>query len=179
MPKTLFVNPTKSRKHAKRRRRAVKSNYRAKRRNAGIVPFVQSANPRPRRRRNASLRVNPMLVANPRRKMHRRPRHSNPLSSPKKAFVNALLNIGGSGVGAAANYFGIAKIENVWARNGSRIVLSSLSGFVPGAMGGSMAGALLMPAWVELFNYFVKPKAAPTEADLDSLAADLEDLMAS
>lgn len=174
--RTVFVNPSKRRgKRKSHKRRAARRNprrttalaaprrTRRRRRNAGITPFVSSANPQ--------------LMANPRRRMARR-RHSNPLASPKKVLMNAALNIGGSAVGAGLNYFGISKITNVYARNGTRLAASIASAFVPGQMGGAMAGAFLMPAWVEFFEHIKAPVATPTSADLDALAADLEDLMA-
>jgi hypothetical protein len=173
--RTVFVNPSKRRgkrkSHKRRTHRKAASNPivrhrrapRRRRRNAGITPFVASSNPQ--------------LMANPRRRVRRR--YSNPLASPKKVMVNALLNVAGSSVGAGLNYFGISKIQNVYGRNGTRIAASVLSALVPGQAGGALAGAFLMPMWVELFEHIKAPvTTAPTEADLDALAADLEDLMA-
>jgi hypothetical protein len=167
--KTLFVNPTKRR--AKKTRKAPKRrNYsaaysnprRKRRRNAGITPFVASSNP--------------LLIPNPRKRAKKR--HRNPLSSPKRMVEETFLNLGGAAVGVAANYFAINRIENVWARNGTRAAAAIASGmFIPGKLGSAASGAMLYPAILELVDHFAPKGWGEKEADL--LEADLEDLLAS
>lgn len=172
--RTLFVNPSKSRKRGRRKnprpRRAKRRNAalmvnprrrRARRRNAGITPFVS----------------NPRLMVNPRRRS--RPRRSNPLASPKKMLEETLLNFGGAAIGVTANYFAINKIDNVWARNGVRVAAAlGSAAMLPGRIGSATAGAMLYPSMMEALDYFLKDKGwGETSADLDQLTADLEDLL--
>jgi hypothetical protein len=166
--RTMFVNPTRRRrKRAKvnpRPHRAPRRHKRrARRRNAGITPFVAASNP--------------LIVPNPRRKS--RVRRHNPLSSPKKLFEETLINVGGAGIGVAANYFAINKIDNVWARNGARAAAAIASGmFIPGRLGAASSGAMLYPAMMELVDYMLKDKGwGEKDADLDMLSADLEALL--
>jgi hypothetical protein len=167
--RTMFVNPSarrrkKTRKNprAKRRHHAAPVRRR-RRRNAGITPFVASSNP---------------LMANPRRRRAGLARRSNPFTSPKRMLEDTLANLGGAGIGVAANYFAINRIENVWARNGARAAAAIGSAyFIPGKLGAAAAGAMMYPAILELVDHFAPKGWGEKEADLDMLSADLEALL--
>jgi len=163
--RTVFVNPSRRRSRRSRKvsRRAAPRKRRAsrRRRNAGIAPFVS--------------RSNPMILSNPRR----RRRNRNPsMPSMKQALMTTLHYGAGSGIGAALNIFVLRHIENDWLRHGVR-VLGALGGgmFLPDKMGGAMAGATLYPSLAELAIYAGIGGVPSTEADLNELAADLQDAL--
>ncbi len=180
--RTVFVNPL-----VRRRRRKKSGNPRRRRRNYAL------ANPRRSRRRytrNAGIapfiQRNPLILENPRRR--RRRRNAGGLGGlfNFRSVGAKLLNYGGgSAIGTAANIFGINKIQNVWMRNGLRVVAAILApNLVKGDMGTAMAGSLLYPLWQEVALRFLTPAAdtstsgAPaTEAELDALSADLSDVL--
>lgn len=170
--RTVFVNPSASfsnpRKRRRRRAKAVRraAPRRRRRRNAGITPFVSSAR-----------RHNPLILENPRRRRRRR----NPgfAGMNLNKMVSSGINyLGGAGIGAAANIFGLRRIENDWARNGARLGVAIIGAPFLGDLGGPMAGATLYPLFAELalMLKLVQPAEA-TEADLTELAADLEDVL--
>lgn len=164
--RTVFVNPSRRtrRKSRKVTRRAAPRKRRAsRRRNAGIAPFIGR---------------NPMILANP-HKVSRRRRRSNPsMPTLKQAAMTTLHYGAGSGIGAALNIFVIRHIKNDWLRHSVRI-LGALGGgmFLPDKMGGAMAGATLYPSLAELAIYAGVAGTADVQADLNELAADLEDAL--
>lgn len=177
--RTVFVNPStrkKSRRKSGKRKRKYKpaakarpirrrSRRRSRRRNAGIAPFVQ----------NPGLRVNPLRV-NPRR---RRKARRNPDFNIRKVAMESGLMISGAGVGAGVNLLGLRRIENVWFRNGLRVALAlgSTIGF-QNTFGGAVAGSILYPCFSELaLTMDLLGENTTTEADLEELSADLEDVM--
>lgn len=152
----MLANP---RRRSRSRRRA---RGRSRRRNAGIAPFV--SNP---------------LILNPRASfINRRRRRSNPgMPSLNTAMSKALTYGGGAALGAAANVFALNKISNDYIRNGARVVAAIFAGpMLKGEMGAAAAGALMYPVMVELAALVGLPVEG-TEADLDLLAADLEDVL--
>jgi hypothetical protein len=98
-----------------------------------------------------------------------------------KGLFNKLLTYsGGSAVGAGLNILALRRIDNDWMRNGARVVAAVMGGmFLKGEMGAAMAGATLYPAFAELalMSGLVPGGAGGTEADLNELAADLEDVL--
>lgn len=159
----------KGRKYGARRRfRASGSMMMAVRRNAGIAPFIQ----------------NPLILSNPKR---RRRAQRNPLGAPnmKAAFDNALSYAGGTAVALAVTTVGTSKITNAWARRGTQLAASVVGGSMLGkksaAMGGAFAGAMMYPLLqdlaADLLGIGVGAGVAAKEADLDALAADLEDVL--
>lgn len=185
--RALFVNPTKRRKKVRRRRKAPMARTRTRRRvSRRAAPVRRRRTTRRRRRRNAGIVPfvqNPLILNNPRRR-----RRSNPRLrlSVQQIAGDVLAYGGGSAIGAAVNIMGINRIENVWARNGTRIGAAVLAGMLPALMGtrgramekagAAAAGALMYPVWQEVALQLLAPPvaAAETEADLDMLAADLE-----
>jgi len=182
--RTVFVNPSRRRRRVRRsrrrnaalvanprrrHRRRVRRVTRRSRRNAGIAPFVQS---------------NPMIM-NPRR----RRRSRNPMGalgrsfSPKNFISKSLKYGGGAAIGAGANILLLRKIENTYLRNGLRVAGAVACGaLLPSDMGGAAAGATLYPLFAELALMLNLVPAATsdtdeTEADLQSLAADLQDVL--
>lgn len=170
--RTVFVNPLVRRRrkksNPKRRRRTTHAlSRRSRRRNAGIVPFIQR---------------NPLILENPRRRRRRNAGGLGGLFNFRSVGAKILNYGGGSAIGAAANIFGINKIENVWMRNGLRVILSILApNLIKGDMGTAMSGATLYPLWQEVALRFLAPADAgappATEADLDALSADLSDVL--
>lgn len=177
--RTTFVNPLvrrrKRKSNPKRRRRR---SYHRRRRNAGIVPFIQR---NPRRRRH-HYRRNPLILENPRRRRRRNAGLGGAFNL-KNVGAKLLAFGGGSAVGTAANIFAINKLENVWLRNGVRLAAAVLApNIIKGDMGIAIAGSVLYPLWQEVAMRFLAPAAAggadtATEADLDALQADLEDVL--
>jgi hypothetical protein len=175
--RTVFVNPTsrkKTRRKAKRRRsrpvakaRPVRrrKSSRRRRRNSGIAPFVQ----------NPGLRVNPLRV-NPRR---RRKARRNPEFKLKPMLMNLGMMLAGSGTGAGINLLALRRIENVWFRNGLRFALAAASSAgLQNTFGGATAGAIMYPSYAELaLTLDLLGEGTTTEADLEELSADLEDVM--
>lgn len=160
--RTVFVNPSRPRRRGRKvTRRATSRKRRVSRRNAGIAPFV--------------ARTNPMILANPRPRRRRR----NPsMPTLKSAFTSTLHYGAGSGIGAAVNIFALRHIENAWLRHGLRVVVALGGGmFLPDKMGGAMAGATLYPSLAELAIYSGIAGNTSTEADLNELAADLQDAL--
>ena len=204
--RTMFVNPRRrpKRRHAKKRnprktvrriarRRPVKRNtrkahtkmkmnprrrrsHKARRRNP-MAPFVRSLN-------------NPLILRNP-RAIRRRRRNPGLNLSIKSILDKSLSYGGGSALGAGINIIGLSKIENTWFRNGARLGVAVLGGsFLKGDLGAAMAGATLYPMWQEIalflsliegphpfMPYPEAPTAAKTEASLDLLSADLQDVL--
>jgi hypothetical protein len=116
-----------------------------------------------------------MILSNPRRRSRRR----NPsMPSLKQAAMTTLSYGAGSGIGAALNIFVIRHIKNDWLRHGVRI-LGALGGgmLLSDKMGGAMAGATLYPSLAELAIYAGIGGDTSTEADLNELAADLQDAL--
>jgi hypothetical protein len=118
-----------------------------------------------------------MILSNPRRSSRRRRRNPG-MPSLKQAAMTTLHYGAGSGIGAALNIFVIRHIKNDWLRHGVRI-LGALGGgmFLPDKMGGAMAGATLYPSLAELAIYAGIGGDTTTQADLNELAADLQDAM--
>lgn len=173
--RTTFVNPLVRRRRRKRvgnpRRRKSYGRRRVyrRRRNAGITPFIQR---------------NPLILENPRRRRRRNAGGMGTALNLKNVGAKLLAFGGGSAVGTAANIFAINKIDNLWMRNGARLALAVLApNVVKGDMGAAISGALLYPLWQEVAMRFLAPSAAAgadataTEADLDALQADLEDVL--
>jgi hypothetical protein len=180
--RTVFVNPLRRRRckkssNPRRRRRRNTAGLtrtffnprRSRRRNAGIVPFIQR---------------NPLILENPRRRRRRNPSGFGGLFNFRSVGEKLLNYGGGSAIGTAANIFAINKIENMWMRNGLRVVAAILApNLVRGDMGTAMAGSLLYPMWQEVALRFLTPASdtttttTATEADLDALSADLSDVL--
>lgn len=173
--RTVFVNPSafgrkRRRRSAKRRRRNVqlapnprRRSRRRRRRNAGITPFVS----------------NPMIMANPRRRRRRR----NPLASLNFSNIlgKSISYGGGAAIAVAANTLVINRVDNVWARNAARVLGAVLGGAILGGeLGAATAGGMFYPVIQELSAHLLGTggaAASGTEADMDVLAADLEDIM--
>jgi hypothetical protein len=175
-----FINPSRKRRGKKRNKRksrkyGARRRFRASgsmmiRRNAGVAPFLQA---------------NPLILSNPRHK--RRKRHSNPLAVPnyKTAVDNVMSYAGGTAVALAITTVGTSKITNAWARRGTQLAASVVGGSMLGkksaAMGGAFAGAMLYPLLqdlaADLLGIGVGAGVSAKEADLDALAADLEDVL--
>ena len=173
MARTTFVNPgifsnprrRKARKSSRRRR----SHGMVRRRNAGISPFIQ----------------NPLILSNPRRK---RARRRNPMSLPSvKGMIDSTLSYGGGAVLAlTVNTVATQKIANPWMRRGAQLAAAILGGSMltkqtSNAMGGAFAGAMMYPliqdVAADLLGIGVGAGVSAKEADLDALAADLEDVL--
>ena len=175
--RTVFVNPSAFGRRRKRR----KTGARRRRRNVSLAPV---SNPRRRRRRSrrrnagiAPFVANPLIMGNPRR----RRRRSNPLAGLN--FNNLLTKTmtfgGGAAISVAANAFILNRVDNVWARNGARIAGAVIGGnMLKGELGAAFAGAMYYPVVQELAAHILgKGTVTGTEADMDVLAADLEDIM--
>ena len=180
MSRTLFVNPSfvnprrrkrRSKKARGRRRGGMRvSGALTLRRNAGIASFTEA---------------NPLILSNPSKK--RRRRQSNPIQIPsvKKALDSALSYGGGAALALAATTMGTSKIQHTWGRRatqfGASIVGGSMLSSKSAAMGGAFAGAMMYPLLQDLagdlLGLGVAAGAASKEADLDALAADLEDVI--
>lgn len=188
MSRTVFVNPSfenpRRRRKGKKRRGKARSRGRARRsrarkptyrgsivirRNAGIAPFVQ----------------NPLILSNPRRR--RRVRRSNPLALPSlKGALDALLaGGGGAGVALAVNMMGTSRIDHPWLRRGAQAGAAVIGGALLAGksqnLGAAYTGAMMMPLVqdlaADLLGIGVAAGATAKEADLDALAADLEDVL--
>ncbi len=195
MSRTVFVNPSfmnPSKKKAAKKGAGKKRKSRVKwkgaprysvrgkvslaRRNAGIAPFLQ--NP---------YMQNPLILApNPMRK--RRARRSNPsfgLPSVKEGINFGLSTLGGSTAALTANTVALSHIKHVWGRRGAQFAASVIGGgFIASKspnMGGAFAGAMMYPLLqdlaADLLGVGFAAGAASKEADIDALAADLEDVL--
>jgi len=83
---------------------------------------------------------------------------------------------GGSLMGVGINVFGLNRIENDYFRNGARVGSAVLGGMIlRGELGAAFAGAAMYPVWVEVAAMLNLP--INLEADLDVLAADLEQVL--
>jgi hypothetical protein len=185
MARTVFVNPSFMNPRRKRRKKSNpgqsltvreafalgKANRnpkrrkrgRKKRRNAGIAPFVR----------------NPLIMSNPPR---RRRRRRNPMDSLdiKTIVSKSLTFASGAGMAVAANAFILNRVDNFWARNVSRLGLGVVgAAFMPNReLGAASAGAMFYPLIQELLAKLLgQSTVTGTEADMDVLAADLEDIM--
>jgi hypothetical protein len=163
--KQMIVNPRRRRRSSSKRRR-----------NASVTPFVRS---------------NPLILRNP--GSLRRRRRSNPTSFTMKNILDKGLSYGGgSALGAGINIIGLSKIENKWFRNGARLAAAIGGGILlKGDLGAAAAGATLYPMWQEIavmLSLVSGPKpflpypdtstgAKPTNASLDALSADLQDVL--
>jgi hypothetical protein len=98
-----------------------------------------------------------------------------------KNMVNKGLTFGGGAlIAVGANTLAINHIDNFWARNGARFGGGVLAAaFLKGDLGAATAGALFYPMFQEFASKLLSPAKAATgtEADMDVLAADLEDVM--
>lgn len=167
--RTLFVNPTRRRraapKHRKHHAKRRKSTGMVLRRNAGITPFV----------RNTGI-----TVPNPRRRVKRR---RNPAGGiVMNGLLNELSGAGGAAAVMVVDMFGTSKISNPWGRNLTRVGLSLAGSLIPGRFGAAMAGAQMVPVFQEILTLLLvgTPRVnmpRGTEASLDEMSADLEDLL--
>lgn len=184
MARTTFVNPfmnprrRSKRKSKSRGRRRHKRSYsraprrrahrRSRRRNAGITPFVQ----------------NPLILSNPRRRRRHRRNPSLGIPSFSKALSSLLTGGGGAAAALTLNTVALNKIPNAWLRRaaqaGAAIVGGAVISTKSQAMGHSYAGAQMYPLVQDLAADLLgvgASAAAATEADIDALAADLEDVL--
>lgn len=175
MARTTFVNPgvfsnPRKRKGRKSRRRARRGNYGMVRRNAGITPFVQ----------------NPLILSNPRKRS--RKRRANPLAMPTmKGAIDATLSYGGgTALALTLNTVAVNRIAHPWARRGVQLAAAVVGGGMLAKqaskeMSGAFAGAMMYPLiqdlMADLLGMGVGAGVAAKEADLDALAADLEDVL--
>ncbi len=170
-----FMNPRRRKKSKGRRRRHKRSSYRAprrshrrsRRRNAGITPFIQS---------------NPLILSNPRRR--RRHRRNPGMPSMNKMLSTLLTGGGGAATALTLNTVALNKIANPWVRRaaqaGAAIAGGALIATKSQAMAHAYSGAQLYPLIQDLAADLLGiggMAAAATEADIDALAADLEDVM--
>jgi hypothetical protein len=174
--RTVFVNPSNPRRRRKRsnpRRRARRHNPRRRRRNSSVA----LANPRRRRRRNAGVTPfvsqNPMILSNPRRRRRRR--------NPSHTFLGHIAYIvGGTVGGAALNRLAFNQLENLYARNGVRILGASILAYLGGNnnLTAAAAGAILAPLLPEIEAHLTAatPKA-PEKKNPRELAAELSALL--
>ena len=184
MPRTVFVNP---------RRRARKTRS-PKRRNgpSGLTirqayAMGKAARPNPRkrrksRRRNAGIspfvQPNPLIMPNPRRRRRKR----NPLTSAltmDNLVSKGLSYGGGAAIAVGANALLFNRVDNFWARNAARFVSGVVgAAYLKGDLGGATAGAMFYPLMQDLASRVLGRSAVTgTEADIETLAADLEDVM--
>ena len=184
MSRTVFVNPSFANPRRKRRKsRRGKSRRRARsrkpvfrgnivlRRNAGVAPFMQG---------------NPLILSNPRR---RRTRRKNPLELPsvKGKLETVMSSGGGAAVAIASNVLGTSRIQNDWARRAAQVAVAAVGGAMlskkSAALGGAFAGAAMVAPIQDIaadvlgIGVAAGAGAAAKEADLDALAADLEDVL--
>jgi hypothetical protein len=90
----------------------------------------------------------------------------------QRAANRILTYAGGSAIAVAADILALKKIENVWARNGIRVVAAAFAPmFLKGDMGSAFSGAILYPVVEEMA---AELNILDNEADLECLAADLE-----
>ena len=177
--RTVFVNPSYGRR--RRRKRRASNPRRRYRRNVQLGPV---SNPRRRRRRSrrrnagiAPFVANPLIMSNPRRRRRQR----NPIAGLNfNTLMKDTISYGsGAVIAVGANALLLNRVDNVWLRNGFRLVGASVGGaMLKGQMGGAFAGAMFYPLIQELASHILgKSLVTGTEADLDVLAADLEDIM--
>ena len=162
------------------RRRRRRTTRRRRRRNYSAAVSSMRTNPRRRRRRrrrNAGIRPfvkksNPLILQNPNNPRRRRRRRSNPKLNLQKVANKILIYTGGSAIAVGANILAINQIENKWARNGVRVAAAVFAPmFIKGDMGAAFSGAMLYPVVEEMA---AELNIVPQEADLEALAADLE-----
>jgi hypothetical protein len=133
-------------------------------RNAGITPFVSNTG---------------ITVPNPRRRKRRR----NPAGGIlMNGMLNSLSGVGGAAALTVVDMFGVSKINNPWGRNLTRVGLALGGSLIPGRFGSAAAGAAMVPVLQEVVTLLMlgTPRVAATagtEAALDELSADLEDLL--
>ena len=188
MARTVFVNPSRRRKTRRTKRKNTTTSSKlafARGKAAGMQ--MAKANPRRRRkttrrrRRNAGIVpfvANPMILSNPRKRTRRRRRNPAALPTLKTALNRTMSFGGGAAIGVAANTYLLNGIDSPLMRNAARVAAAVLgAGFLRGELGGATGGALLYPAVQELMDTFMGAGVAATDADLDMLAADLEDVM--
>lgn len=186
--RTLFINPGNPRHKPRRRTKTKRRNIQIKP-NAyekGLAQGIKLANKNPKRkkrsRRNAGVTAfvkqpNPLILNNPPRRRRRR-RNARPALTLRSFATDMLSYGGGSAIGASLNIFGLNKIEDMWFRNGARLGLAFLSGaLLRGELGAAAAGSTLYPVWQEIALQLLAPTEGDLEADLDTLAADLEDIL--
>ena len=172
--RTVFVNPKftnpsrrkRGRKRSRRRNAMIanprRRRSRGRRRNAGITPFVS----------------NPLILSpNPRRRRRAR----NPLASLnlKSVVTRGLTYGGGAAIAVGANTLLLNGVSNFWMRNGARFAGAvGAALFLKGDLGAATAGGMFYPLMQEMASKVLGGTAASaTEADLEGLAADLEDVM--
>lgn len=177
--RTVFVNPSnprrRRRKRSNPRRRRAHRRYnprRRRRRNSSVA----LANPRRRRRRNAGVTPfvqNPMILSNPRRRRRRR--------NPSHSLLGHIAYIlGGTVGGAALNRLAFSQIENIYFRNGARILSASALAYIGGNnnLTAAAAGALLAPLVPEIEAHLTAATAAtPAKKNPRELAAELSALL--
>lgn len=188
MSRTVFVNPSfinpGKKAKAKKRKKGRKSRYRGKpvrykikgrvglvRRNAGIAPFLQQ---------------NPLILSNPRRRSRRRRRNPELDMKPtlKNIGVLGLTSFGGAAVALTLNTTATSKIQNTWGRRatqfGASLAGGTLIALKSEKMGAAFAASMMMPLLQDLAADLLKINTAVVttkEADIDALAADLEDVL--
>lgn len=188
MARTMFVNPSfvnprkrrskkrKSRRGSRRRGRRSQRYSVSVRRNAGITPFVQ----------------NPLILSNPAK---RRRRRRNPISmgmpSMAQLFHGALSSGGGAAMALALNTVALNRIESKWGRRGAQLAAASFGGaFLTGLspkLAAAFSAAQMYPLMMDLSMEYLSLSPAQVaagaagatakEADLEALAADLEDVL--
>lgn len=185
MSRTVFVNPSfvnprkrkagkkKARKRAKKRwtRGYIRGRVAlAHRQNAGIAPFLQQ---------------NPLILSNPRPRTRRRRRSNPSMPSGKDVLGFGLTTFGGAAAALTVNTVGTSKIDHAWIRRGSQFGAAMVGGMLIGMksekMGAAFAGSMMTPLLqdlaADLLSIGVAAGASSKEADIDSLAADLEDVL--
>lgn len=184
--KTVFVNPT----HRTRRKRSAPKRKRAKRRNVSMASNPRRrrtyarkrpAARRPRRRarrRNAGItsfvpQSNPLILSNPRSRTRRR----NPPKLNLKRVMDKMLTYGGGGaLGYAVNQYGLSMIPNDWLRRAAQVATAVAGSMVlKGELGTAFAGSTMYPLMADIAMY-TGLVGVPTDADLNELAADLNEL---
>lgn len=163
---TLSLKDMKSmlsnRRNPKYRARKSSRRGRARRRNAGITPFIQA---------------NPYAFSNPRGRLTRRRRRNPGLALPRLSLNRVLSKTmtygGGAALGTVANIFALNKIGNHYLRNGARILTACVGApMLNGELGAAAAGALLSPMVIELASFLKLPVA--TDADLQDLLDEID-----
>ena len=181
----FFENPRKGRKRkgksskrrgrgrARGRRYSRKPRYRRfsargriRMRNAGIAPFMQ----------------NPLILSNPRQ----RRRRSNPsLPSMKSSLSGLVSGMGGAAIALAVNAVAINRIDNAWFRRAAQAAVAGAGGAMIGSkspkLGAAVTGAMMYPLLqdlaADLLGIGVGAGVTAKEADIEALAADLEDVL--
>ena len=128
---------------------------------------------------------NPLILSNPRKRSRARRRNPMGLPSVSSMLDSTLSHFGGAALALTVTTVGTSKITNVWARRGAQfagaVVGGSLVGNQSAKMGGAFAGAMMYPLLqdlaADLLGIGVGAGVSAKEADLDALAADLEDVM--